>query len=78
MNLNLSLTLLDVKLVLISTYLFSATQGKSSEMQTCHEAYQVLLKVIRAKNKFIRKAAAAREQLNNENRQSGNLEILNP
>lgn len=39
---------------------------------------QVLLKVIRAKNKFIRKAAAAREQLNNENRQSGNLEILNP
>ena len=35
-------------------------------MQSCHEAYQVLLKVIRAKNKFIRKAAAAREQLNNK------------
>ena len=63
---------------MVSTYLFSATQGKSSEMQTCHEAYQVLLKVIRAKNKFIRNAAAAREQLNNENRQSGILEILNP
>ena len=35
-------------------------------MQSCHEAYQVLLKVIRAKNKFIRKAAAAREQLHNK------------
>ena len=27
-------------------------------MQTCHEAYQVLSKVIRAKNNFLKKAKA--------------------
>ena len=31
-------------------------------MQSCHEAYQVLLKVIRAKNNFMRKAREKREK----------------
>ena len=31
-------------------------------MQSCHEAYQVLLKVIRAKNKFMLKAKEKREK----------------
>ena len=44
---------------------FLATQGKSSELQSCHEAYQVLVRVIRAKNTFIRKAAERRGKQNN-------------
>ena len=39
-----------------------ATTGKSAELQNCHEAYQVLLKVIRAKNTFLRKAREKREK----------------
>ena len=36
--------------------------GKSSQLQNCHEAYQVLLRVIRAKNNFMRKAKEKREK----------------
>ena len=42
--------------------LFTVTKGESSKMQSCHEAYQVLLKVIRAKNKFMLKAKEKREK----------------
>ena len=38
------------------------TKGESSKMQSCHEAYQILLKVIRAKNNFMRKAREKREK----------------
>ena len=31
-------------------------------MQNCHEAYQVLLKVIKAKNNFMKKAKAKKEK----------------
>ena len=37
---------------------FPANQGKVRELQTCHEAYQVLSKVIGAKNNFLKKAKA--------------------
>ena len=32
------------------------------ELQTCHEAYQVLSKVIRAKNTFLKKAKTKKEK----------------
>ena len=31
------------------------------ELQGCHEAYQILIKVIRAKNNFMKRAAVKRE-----------------
>ena len=31
------------------------------ELQTCHEAYQVLSKVIRAKNSFLKKTKAKKQ-----------------
>ena len=37
---------------------FQASQGKVKELQNCHEAYQILSKVIRAKNTFLKKAKA--------------------
>ena len=37
-------------------------EGRSSDLQNCHEAYQVLLKVMRAKNNFMKKAVAKREK----------------
>ena len=36
--------------------LFTVIKGESSKMQSCHEAYQVLFKVIKAKNNFMRRA----------------------
>ena len=36
--------------------------GKSAQLQNCHEAYQVLLRVIRAKNNFLKKAKEKREK----------------
>ena len=32
------------------------------ELQTCHEAYQVLSKVVRAKNTFMKKAKSKKEK----------------
>ena len=39
-----------------------AVAGKSADLQNCHEAYQVLLKVLRAKNNFMKKAEAKKEK----------------
>ena len=40
----------------------SARKGEIQELQATHEAYQVLVKVIRAKNTFIKKTAQKREE----------------
>ena len=40
----------------------SARKGEFQELQATHEAYQVLVKVIRAKNTFIKKTAQKREE----------------
>ena len=37
-------------------------EGRSSDLQNCHEAYKVLLKVLRAKNNFMKKAVVKREK----------------
>ena len=39
-----------------------ASKGNVSQLQNCHEAYQVLLKVIKAKNNFMKKAKAKKEK----------------
>ena len=41
---------------------FSAAAGSSVDLQNCHEAYQVLVKVIRADNDFARKAVEKKEK----------------
>ena len=40
----------------------SAISGQSVELQNCHEAYQVLVKVIRTDNSFARKAMEKKEK----------------
>ena len=47
-----------------SSFLFPALEGRSSDLQNCHEAYQVLVKVIRAKNNFLKRAEAKKEKQN--------------
>ena len=42
--------------------LFQASKGKVRELQNCHEAYQVLLKVIKAKNNFMKRSKAKKEK----------------
>ena len=47
--------------VSVKSKCFPASQGKVRELQTCHEAYQVLSKVIRAKNSFLKKTKAKKQ-----------------
>ena len=49
---------------IFSSFLFPALEGRSSDLQNCHEAYQVLVKVIRAKNNFLKRAEAKKEKQN--------------